>query len=75
MEFYTSQSKTIISSVDNSTLATLSSVGTYDEIHVCTFIEFSKMIRINTSGTMYGVIQQKYNTTLATAIWKTKFVM
>ena len=50
MEFYPPPSKTIISSVDNSTLATLTSVGTYDEIPVCTFIEFSKMIRINTSG-------------------------
>ena len=50
MEFYTSPSKTITSSQDNSTLATLSSVGTYDEINVCTFMEFSKMIRINGSG-------------------------
>jgi len=50
IEFYTSPSKTIISSTDNSTLATLSSVGTYDEINVCTFMEFSKMIRINNSG-------------------------
>jgi len=50
LECYTSPSKTIISSADNSTLATLSSVGTYDDIKVCTFMEFSKMIRINGSG-------------------------
>ena len=50
LECYTSPSKTIISSADNSTLATLSSVGTYDDIKVCTFMEFSKMIRINCSG-------------------------
>ena len=47
----------------NLTLATLSSVGTYDEIDVCTFMEFNKMIRINNSGigipTMYGIIVKK----------------
>ena len=50
LEFYSTPSKTIVSSADNTTLATLSSVGTYNTVDVRTFLEFSKMVRINGSG-------------------------
>ena len=50
MEFNNAPSNIVVSPTDNSVLATLQSVATYDQINVTTFIEFSKMIRINNSG-------------------------
>ena len=50
MEFNDTPGITVVSPTDNSILATLQPVGTYDKVNVTTFLEFSKMIRINSSG-------------------------
>jgi len=46
----TPSTSSVISPTDNSVLANFDKVSSYSQVHLTSFIEFSKMIRINNSG-------------------------
>ena len=50
MEFNEAPSASIVSPTDNAVLATFNPVAGYSQVHLTTFLEYSKMIRINSSG-------------------------
>ena len=50
MEFNENPSVSVVSPTDNTVLATFNPVAGYRQVHLTTFLEYSKMIRINSSG-------------------------
>jgi hypothetical protein len=50
IEFHENPSVSVLRPTDNSVLASFNAVSSYSQVHLTTFIEFTKMIRINSSG-------------------------
>ena len=50
LEFNDTPSTSVLSPTDNSVLANFDKVSSYSQVHLTSFIQFSKMIRINSSG-------------------------